>query len=379
MMPGRRWEEQVVEDGAKEAHVVAPDLLTQLSRTFAEHGRVVYGSRVAQNSSPLYAHLARAVADDPALLALSAEADQSTTVTNLFFAAVHYLLMADLGAPLAAYYPDLSIEPRPIADAYPIFRAYCLEHADEIRALVTTQCVQTNEVRRCSVLLPALQSVWERGGRRPLALVEVGASAGLLLNWDRYAYAYQAENATTTIGDRLSPVRLVSEARGATSPPLPATLPPVVWRVGADIHPIDAHDEREVRWLRSLVWPEHQDRMALLDAALSLTRQYPPRIVAGDAGETLPALLAQAPADATLCVYHGYTLNQMPAATRERILARIAEYGMKRDLSRVAMEWWPPNRTPTVEVFTYADGETSSELLALCESHGRWVEWLAEQ
>jgi hypothetical protein len=68
----------------------------------------------------------------------------------------------------------------------------------------------------------------------------------------------------------------------------------------------------------------------------------------------------------------------MLAATRERILARVAEEGRKRDLYRVALEWWPPNPTPNVELFTYIGGETSSELLARCESHGRWVEWLGE-
>jgi hypothetical protein len=69
----------------------------------------------------------------------------------------------------------------------------------------------------------------------------------------------------------------------------------------------------------------------------------------------------------------------MPAATRERILARVAEYGRTRDLYRVALEWWPPTPTPTVELFTSAAGETGSELLARCESHGRWVEWLAHE
>jgi hypothetical protein len=359
------------------AHTVAPELLTGLSRTFAEHGRMIYGSHVAQNASPLYAHLALAVADDPEVLTLSVDADQSTTVANLFFAAVHYLLMNDHDAPLAAYYPDLAAEPRPLAEAYPVFRAYCLQHAAEIRALVTTRRVQTNEVRRCAPLLPALQTVWERGGERPLALMEVGASAGLLMNWDRYAYEYQSEHGVTMVGDPSSSVRIVSALHGAVPPPLQEILPPVVWRVGADIHPIDVNDECETRWLRALIWPEHQDRMALLGAALTFARLDPQRIVAGDAGETLPALLVEAPADATLCVYHGFTLNQMPAATREGILTRVAESSRKRNLYRVALEWWSPNPTPTVELFTYASGETSSQLLARCESHGRWVEWLA--
>jgi hypothetical protein len=153
----------------------------------------------------------------------------------------------------------------------------------------------------------------------------------------------------------------------------------VAWRIGADIHPIDVQDERETRWLRALIWPEHQDRMALLDAALAVSRQDPQRIVAGDAGETLPALLAEAPDEATLCVYHGFSLNQMPAASRERILARVAEHSRGRNLYRVALEWWPPHPTPTIELFTYDNGQSHNELLARCESHGRWVEWLARE
>ena len=133
---------------------VAPELLAQLSRTFAEHGRMIYGSAVAQNASPLYAHLALAVADDPELLALVAEADQSTTVANLFFAAVHYLLMDDPRRSARRLLSRSDPEPRPIDEAYPVFRAYCLEHAGEIRALVNTRRVQTNEVRRCARSCP---------------------------------------------------------------------------------------------------------------------------------------------------------------------------------------------------------------------------------
>jgi hypothetical protein len=370
------------EDTTNREHDVTPDLLARLARTFAEHGRAVYGSDVTQNASPLYASLAHAVADDPEALALVAHADQSTTVANLFFAAVHYLLMDDPGAPLAAYFPDLAAEPLPIANAYPVFRAYCLQHADAIRALVATRRVQTNEVRRCAALLPAMQTVWARGGRRPLALVEIGASAGLLLNWDQYAYVYQAGTETAVAGDQSSPVRLVSAIHGDVPPPLPTTFPPVAWRAGADIHPIDVNNQGETRWLRALIWPEHADRRALLDAAHALARQHPQRIVAGDAGETLPTLLAETPADATLCVYHGFTLNQMPVATRERILARVVEYSVEysseRNFYRIALEWWPPTPTPAVELFTYTGGESHGELLGRCESHGRWVEWLAE-
>lgn len=46
-------------------------------------------------------------------------------------------------------YASLAPTPRPPQEAYPHFRTFCLEHAEAIRQLVTTQRAQTNEVQRC--------------------------------------------------------------------------------------------------------------------------------------------------------------------------------------------------------------------------------------
>jgi hypothetical protein len=342
-----------------------------LARRFGEHGVSIYASPSSRNASPLYACLAQRVAQDPDVLGLVADADRATTVTNLFFGAVHYLLLAEPTHPLAAFYADLSPQPMPPTEAYPAFRAFCLDHEQDIRYLVQTQRVQTNEVGRCAGLLPAFHLLVQRG--RPLALVEVGASAGLHLLWDRYHYDYGPAG---TVGDPRSAVRIVCELRGPTLPPLPATLPEVIWRVGIDIAPIDVVDERATRWLQALIWPEHKDRHALLDAALTLAREQPPRIVRGDAAEVLPTVLAEAPADAVLCVYDSYTLNQVPRAIRSRALAHLEEHAAVRDLYRLAQEGFSLTEPPHVELTTYRKGEVRHDLLARTESHGRWLEWI---
>ncbi|WIG61557.1 MAG: hypothetical protein OJF49_004305 [Ktedonobacterales bacterium] len=353
-----------------------------LAERIAFHGQNIYGAAAAFNSSPLYARLCLDIAADPDLLTLIADADRAAQVANLLFAAVHYLLLANPSHPLAAFFPDLTDRtpaidgrelPRPAAEAYPVFRAFCLEHAAAIRHLVTTRRVQTNEVRRCAILLPAFALVSRRAGGRPLALIEIGASAGLLMLWDQYRYDYGPAG---TAGDPAAPLLLTCEPRGPHLPSLPTTLPTVVSRIGLDLNPIDVRDDNAMRWLRALIWPEHADRVQMLEAALAVARQQPPHIVAGNATQTLPALLAAAPPDAALCVYSSYALNQMPADVRQRVLAALTAAAHARDLYRISQEWYGQQAQPRLELFTYTAAETRSELLAHAESHGRWIEWL---
>lgn len=371
-------------DGAPE---LPADVRADLSARFKEHGRRIYGSPTGENRSSLYAALSLAVADDPAVLALVAEADRATQVPNLLFAAVHYLLLGDPAAPLAAYYPDLTATPLPLAQAYPAFRAYCLTHADAIRQLVTTRRVQTNEVGRCAALLPAFALVAARGGARPLAVLEIGPSAGLLMRWDRYGYIYRAAPSIESnpsahdvrAGDAASPVQITTALRGQDAPTLPTATPIAAHRVGLDLHPIDARDDDATRWLRALIWPEHADRRRLLEAALDVARADPPRLVQGDAASSaLTALLEQAPPDATLCVYHCYALNHMATDIRQSALARIADFARQhpqRAVYRVSQEWYGQQDQPTVRLMTYRGDEARDELLARAESHGRWLEW----
>lgn len=347
-------------------------LIETLGPYFEKHGKNIYGSPSSLNSSPLYANLSLHVATDPQILQLVEEADRTTTITNLLFGAVHFLLLSGVQHPLVDFYPDLTPEPAPLTEAYPHFRAFCLEHANEIRHLVTTQRVQTNEVGRCSGLLPAFSLLSHKLNGQPLALVEIGASAGLHLLWDHYNYDYGAAG---HVGDADSPVKIVTTPQGTLYPPLPTSLPSVAYRIGMDLHPIDVRDEEATRWLRALIWPEHQDRMQQLDAALQLTRTEPPTVVEGNAAEMLPDLLLQVPQDVALCLYHSYTLNQMPRVVREQILQHIADFSRRRDLYRISQEGWSIQGKPELELSAYHKGEVQKTLLAYCESHGRWIEW----
>ncbi|MCI0548318.1 MAG: DUF2332 domain-containing protein [Candidatus Rokubacteria bacterium] len=324
-----------------------------------------------RGSSPLYEHLAAAIAADPELLALAASAAPGQPVPNLLLGAVHFLLAQDRDAPLARFYPSLTAQPAPPAGAPADFRAFCLARAEAIRHLLATRRVQTNEVGRSAYLLLAFATVAALANERPVALVEIGTSAGLNLLWDRYGYRYGPDAAR---GDARSPVQIACELRGERRPPLPPGLPAIARRVGIDLHVIDAGVEEEAQWLRALVWPEHRERAALLERAIEVLAREQPELLEGDGLTLLPDVLRGLPAEAVACVFHTHTLNQWPGEARERLDALLAEHAANRELYRIAAEWLGTPH-PELTLTTWRAGHTRTRLLARVDPHGRWLEW----
>lgn len=330
-----------------------------------------FAEEEARGSSPLYETLSLGVANDGALLALADAVPDDQPAPNLLFAAVQYLLFDAPDEPLAAYFPSVSESPRPPdADAVPRFRAFCLDRRDELLDLLATRRVQTNVVRRSGVLFPVFEYLSRRCDRTPLGLVEVGASAGLNLLWDGYGYDYGEHGRYGVVG---SPVQISTEVRGERVPPLPDAPPPVGTRLGIDLEPLDVRDEADVRWLRALVWPEHDDRRALLEGAISVARETPPTLVAGDAIEELGSVCERVPDDERLCLFNTHSLYQLTPAQRDEFAEEVDRVGRTRDLFWVDCEWY--GAVPEVRFTEYADGERKTAVLARYDAHGRWIEW----
>ncbi|MHA3703616.1 DUF2332 family protein [Jatrophihabitans sp. YIM 134969] len=223
---------------------------------------------------------------------------------------------------------------------------------------------QTNEARRCATLLPALAAA-----PGPLAVIEIGASAGLCLQPDRYAYRYLRATGDHTVGT--SSLTLTCEVSGPA--PLPDTLPEVVWRHGLDLHPLDVTSDDDVRWLQSLVWPEHHERFEILTAAIGIARADPPPVAAGDLLVDLEPLVHSAPVDTTVVVYHSAVLAYLGEDDRRRFVDSVGRLG--RDVV------WISNEAPGVVV----DGPDSpgrfllavdGRPVALTGQHGHTLEWL---
>jgi hypothetical protein len=245
-----------------------------------------FAAREAHGVSATYERLALAVAGDPDLLALLGTLSPAKQQPQLLFAVVRFL-----GGPVE--------DPQEFHD-------FALTHWAAIARHMTTKATQTNEAGRCALLLPVLSAL-----PQPLALLEVGAAAGLCLYPDRYSYAYN------------------DHAIGAAEPMLrcdltgtvaPTRRPEVVWRAGLDLNPLDVSSADDVAWLDALIWPEHHHRRDRLRAAVRIAAQDPPLLVPGDLVDDLPDLVAQAPTGATLVVFHTSVLYQVPPDHRARFL-----------------------------------------------------------
>ncbi len=302
----------------------------------------------AEGSSPLYAALARAVAHDTLLCESISELPERCHQPNLFFAAVQYVTGS---APDGG--TDLS--------------ARTAVHWDDISATMRTRYTQTNEANRCAALLLGLHDLPE-----PLAVVEVGASAGLCLQLDRYTYQYTgADLATLGSGSCLLTCELQPGARP------PQRIPEIAWRAGLDQNPLDVTDEDDVRWLRSLVWPGMQARLERLDSAITVARTAPPRVDRGDLVRDLPTLLAEVPDGATPVVLHSAVLAYVGSDTAREFLDVVEQAGAVR----VGIE--PPKASPALP--DHAGSESANftwgsfvldrdgDVLARCESYGSWL------
>jgi hypothetical protein len=256
-----------------------------------------FGDRQARGSSECFSRWALAVADDPEVLSRIETLPPGKRQPNLVFAAARWQ-----GVP-----------PGP----YDALRSALLDDWEPIRATVLARATQTNEVGRCATLLPVLA-----GLPAPLALLEVGASAGLCLYPERYSYRFTGD-ADVALDPVSGPSRVVLECVVHGDPPLPEMLPDVVWRAGLDLNPLDVRDQDAMRWLETLVWPEHEDRRRRLTAAVALARADPPRLVRGDLNEDLPALAASAPGDATLVVFHSAVTAYLSETDRERFVRTV--------------------------------------------------------
>jgi hypothetical protein len=250
-----------------------------------------FAARDAHGESPIYERLATAVARDAEILALLDALPPIKRQPNLLFAVVRFLR-------------------GPIADPA-AFHDFVLANWPAVEAELLIRRTQTNEVGRCAVLLPVLAAL-----PGPLALLEVGASAGLNLFPEQYSYSYD--------GHRIGSGQPLLEC-AATGVPLPAGLPDVVWRAGLDLHPLDVTDPADVGWLDALIWPEHEHRRARLRAAAAVAAADPPLLVRGDLVTDLPALAARAPIDATLVVFHTSVLYYVSAAGRVAFAEAVGE------------------------------------------------------
>jgi hypothetical protein len=300
----------------------------------------------ARGISARYEEFALGVAGDAELIALLDELPPGKRQPNLLFAAVRFV------AGEARHYPE--------------FRRLARGHWGAVSEVIRARRTQTNEAARCAALYPVLARL-----PQPLALLEVGASAGLCLLPDRYAYDYGFE----TIGDRRSPV--VLRCAMESQQPTPDALR-VAWRRGIDLNPIDLDNTDDVRWLEALIWPEHTERLDRLRNAITVARRERALVVSRNLVDSLGEVAADVPRDATLVVFHTATLCYVAKQDREAFPERVKRLGARwvsQEGPGVFPRLDPPARPRDTATFTLAlDGRP----VAFTAPHGGWLRWIAD-
>lgn len=332
--------------------------------------RVLDWQAIIHKDSAIYSRIARHVADQPALLDLIQATRPGQLEMNMLLAAVQYLLMGDMEHPLANWYQSLGGK-RTEGDLEGEFTDFVLQHQDVITRLIASRLVQTNEVARCTFLVPAYNLINKTTGL-PIALIEVGTSAGLNQNVDRYGYRYDSAAGSVELAPD-SAVHLTC-ATGDRVPPIATTIPEIGWRRGIDLNAVDITDIDQARWLQALVWPDQVARHQRLSAAIKLAQFHPPTVVEGDAVDELPQLVRSAPADAALVVQHSFVLNQFSQPDRDRLYSLLDDLAADRPVYRVGAEMLRKDRGTVLDLTVHGPSRWTTEL-AEVHHHGKWIKW----
>ncbi len=303
----------------------------------------------AESRSPRYAEWARGVAADPALCAAIAELEPGKRQPNLLFAAARFE-----GVPIA---PWIDV------------RDMVVGAWQGIRATMLARMTQTNEARRMATMLPAIAHL-----RGPIALVEVGAAAGLCLYPDRWRYRFGPGK---YVGDAALPLL---ETQASPGTPLPERPPTIAWRGGLDLQPLDPGEPGTKGWLEALVWPDATGgvdgaRVDRLRTALAIARREPAHLRRGDLTADTRALVAEAAQHApTVVVWHSAVLAYVPAFERAAFADLMGELPVT----------WVANEGATLEIGPPAPWagpgdfvlRRDAQPIAVTDPHGAAVTWI---
>jgi hypothetical protein len=276
--------------------------------------------------------------------------------------ATHRLALAGEAPQLAAHYPTTGGD----GDVEAAWRAFLA--LIEQREISLDRPIQTNEIGRTAALLGGFLTVAEQTGLG-LRVLEIGASAGLNLRWDRFRY----QAADWAFGDSASPARVPCEYKGGR-PPLPAQVW-VMERAGCDPAPIDATTADGSLTLESFVWPEQLERFELLRAAIEVARRTPVTVDEASAPDWLDERLARDRGGGATVVYHSIMWGYMTDDDRTRVTATLTAAG-ERATTTEPLAWlrMEPGADQTdVTLTTWPDGE--QRVIAQAGYHGRPVRW----
>lgn len=290
----------------------------------------------------------------------------------MLLGAVHYLVGKHPCHPLARYYDGTVRTEAELGDAAEALLAFCTRWEPQIAEQLAIRSVQTNEVRRAGVLLPAFAEI-QRHTDATIRVIDIGSSAGLTLLWPYYRYRYT--DTTTVVFPSSISLELECQQRGRL-PPLEVDPQRFADPIGVELDPVDLTDPDTCDWLAALCWPEQVGRRRRLREAIAVARAHPPHVVGGDAAELLPRLIEQTPAEETVCVVCCWSIYQVYGTPggRQRLITQLAELSQSRPVFEVSIGHFG-HPVPSMVLAHHRDGTHHDHIVAACDVYGRWIDW----
>lgn len=283
--------------------------------------------------------------------------------------ALHRIVLHGRDERLARHYP--SVGGKPGEDFTADVIAYMRDHLDEIDIALTQQ-VQTNEVGRSVVHLTLLHWLTSLG-IHDIDLLEIGASAGLNLNCDRYyACSHQLR-----MGDTTSPIRMMGDWFTHT-PDVPLTAARIHRRRGTDVSPVDVSDHDDATRLLSFVWPDQKERFARTKAAIDIAQQHRP-IVDHQSADTWVRDQLERPREHATMIFHSIVWQYLGSHVQKNLTRAISEAGQHATPSTplvwARMEPDGPHADVQVDIWNGQD-EPQHFRVAEVGYHGNGLKWL---
>jgi hypothetical protein len=340
---------------------------------FLKERFLAFAETECKGNSSLYYKLSIRIANDPELLGMAVNTRKGQPVPNIFFAAVHFLLLKNPNERLAGYYPSIRQNP-PAEIPFDLFKAFCLDNKDEINRIISARIVQTNVISRCAYLLPIFSKIIVEENK-PATIIDIGTSAGLTLNFDKYEYWY---NGQKVFGE--SNVLVKSTIIGSPIPKIYKISQPIQ-KVGIDQNLIDLTDKDEIMWLKALVWADQLERFDALDAALKLNESERINFIQAGSVPDFEQEMLKADRGRSLIVYATHVLYQFTQARRDEFYDMLDRVGQVRDFYFLSVEGiksllekYHSDET-VIELTSYKNKRKTVNFLAETNGHGNWIRW----
>ena len=357
-----------------------------------------FAAVVERDGGTTYATICRGVADNEDVLGLLNAAPPAQARPLLLLGAVHFLLLSGVQHPLAAHYDTVaatlgSPPQTPTTDVTAAFISFCHDFRPALTELIATRRTQTNEVGRCTALLPGLCHIAAlQPDAGPLSLLDLGTSAGLNLLFDDYGYTYREPDADAVrrAGVPGARVALSCTARSGLGLLPDLQLPPMAARVGLDLSPVDPQSDDEALWLLACQWPDNPVRFANVRAAIDNVRAaaHPPRLVQGDMVEDLARVAATVTGEGPLVVFHSWVAAYLGEDRQRALVEAVRAVGQERPVHYLYAESAfetvglptppPPQPRPGPDMATalvhVAPGSEPARIADM-HPHGYWLRW----